>query len=170
MALWGHRFRGLSGGSGRTDCGEIVRGQRFSSQEHIHALIEVGAPRLQDVIRPVASVGETAKSFSRAPASAAAETGRRSMEAMIGAQKELFETFEQINRDWFDRLKAETDLAAEFFSKLVTARTIPDAAMACQECANRRMQILAEDGKRFVAAGEKFFPRLVRSGLSGVCS
>jgi hypothetical protein len=103
-------------------------------------------------------------------ATGAAETGRKSIEAMTGVQKELFETFEQMNRDWFDRLKAEADLATECFSKLAGARTIPDVATAYQECATRRMQLLAEDGQRLLAAGEKFLPRLMRGGVAGPSS
>ncbi len=111
-----------------------------------------------------------AEPAARSSATGAAETGKKNVEAMMGAQKELFETFEQINRDWFDRLKAEADFAAECFSKLAAARTIPEAATAYQECANRRMQLLAEDGQRLLAAGEKFLPRLGRTNLGGASS
>jgi hypothetical protein len=107
---------------------------------------------------------------STTSATGAAETGKKNVEAMMGAQKELFESFEQINREWFDRLKAEADFAAECFSKLAAARTIPEAATAYQECANRRMQLLAEDGQRLLAAGEKFLPRLGRTSLTGASS
>lgn len=96
-----------------------------------------------------------------------ADAGRHSIDAMVGMQKGFLDVFEVLNKQWVSGVNAEAALASEFLTKLAAAKSIPDAAMACQGCANRQMQILAENGRQLMAAGEKMVPRLFGDGLSG---
>jgi Phasin protein len=86
--------------------------------------------------------------------------GRKQYETAFALQKELLDTFEQINRAWFVRAQSEIDLAAEFIGKVAGTRSIPDMANAYQECVSRQLEMLAEDSRRILADGEK----LLRAG------
>jgi hypothetical protein len=96
-----------------------------------------------------------------------ADMGRQSIDAIVGMQKGFLDAFEELNRQWVSGINAEAALASEFFTKLAAAKSIPDAAIACQGCANRQMEILAENGRRLMTAGEKMVPRLFGNGLGG---
>jgi len=88
------------------------------------------------------------------------EMGSKQFEAVLEVQKELFGTFEDMNRAWLARARSGVTLASELVGKLATARTIPDAAAACQECMNRQMEMFAENSRQMFADSEK----LIRAG------
>jgi hypothetical protein len=88
------------------------------------------------------------------------EMFKKNFEALGAMQKELLEIIAGTNRAWLAHAQLETTLASEFFSKLAGARSAPDAAMACQDCMTRQLDLFAEDGQRLLADGEK----LIRSG------
>jgi Phasin protein len=84
-----------------------------------------------------------------------AQMGKKQVEAMIDVQKEFINAIEEVNREWAARVKAEQDLATEFAGRLTAARSIPETAEICQEWMGRRMELLAEDNRRFVADIQK---------------
>jgi len=65
--------------------------------------------------------------------------GKKQYEAALAIQRELLDTFEQMNHAWFARVQSEIDLAAEFIGKVAETRSIPDVATACQECISRQL-------------------------------
>jgi Phasin protein len=85
-----------------------------------------------------------------------AQMGKKQVEAMIDVQKDFINAIEEVNREWAARVKAEQDLATEFAGKLTAARSIPETAGISQECMSRRMELFAEDSRRFVADIQKF--------------
>ena len=95
-----------------------------------------------------------------------AEIGQKQVEALTGMQQELLNAFQDMSREWAARIKAETDLASEFASKLSAARSAPDTAQIAQEWLSRRMDLFAEDSRRFVADSQKFMAAATRM-LSG---
>ena len=92
-----------------------------------------------------------------------AEMGQRNIETMMGMQKGYLDALQKINQQWISGVNAETALTAELLTKLASAKSIPDAAIACQSCANRQFEILAENGRQFMAASAKLFG----NGFSG---
>jgi hypothetical protein len=99
-----------------------------------------------------------------------AEMGKKQVEAMVDMQQELINAIEEVNRVCAARVKAETDLATEFASKLSAARSIPDTAAIYQEWLTRRMELFAEDSRRFAADTQKFMAasaRLLSKGWTG---
>ena len=64
-------------------------------------------------------------------------------------------------------MNAEAALASEFLATLAAAKSIPDAAIACQTCASHQMEMFAENGRQFMAAGERMIPKLLGNGYSG---
>lgn len=82
--------------------------------------------------------------------------GKRRIEDFVNAQTDLLEKLQASNRQWFDRMQSEANLASEFASKLTAARSIPDAMTACQEWANRRFEMMAEDREHMLSDCQKF--------------
>jgi phasin protein len=93
--------------------------------------------------------------FDLAPADIAA-TAMKRFEDFAKAQTEQFDNFRETNREWLDRVQAETNLASEFVSKLTTARSIPDAMTAYQEWGSRRLEMMADDTKHLMDNTQKF--------------
>jgi hypothetical protein len=101
------------------------------------------------------------------------ELGKKQLEAAAGMQKELFDTVEGMNRAWLDHARSEMTLASDLFGRLLAARSFPDAATAYQECMDRQMEMIAEDGRRLFTEGEKLIrsgARLFSNGSPGVSS
>lgn len=109
----------------------------------------------------------TKASAAKFPPTDVVEMGKQRLDATIAAQTELLDKFKEINNAWLARAQSEADLAAELTTKLVAARSLPDATAAWQEWANKRMSLLAEDGKRLVADGQKIAETGVRLCANG---
>jgi 2-keto-4-pentenoate hydratase len=80
-----------------------------------------------------------------------AEMGAKSVTAGLRMQKELFETFQDISRDWFARATSEAELAFKLPRQLTNARSVPDALSAYQEW----LSMCGEDGRRLISDGQK---------------
>jgi hypothetical protein len=63
-------------------------------------------------------------------------------------QTELFETLQDISRDWFARATSAVELAFKLPRQLNNARSVPDALSAYQECLGEWMSMRGEDGRR----------------------
>ena len=84
-----------------------------------------------------------------------AAMGKERIEAFVKAQTELLDQLQETNRQWFERMHSEANLASELASKLTSVRSIPDAMGACQEWTSRRFEMMAEDGKHLLADYQK---------------
>jgi len=115
------------------------------------------------------STASSASALNVAPAEFA-EMGKRRLEATIRIQTDLLDNWQEMNREWLSRVQSEVDLASELTSKLTAARSVPDAATACQEWAGKRMNIFAEDGRRLVADSQKFMQTSARLFSNGQAS
>jgi hypothetical protein len=91
-----------------------------------------------------------------------AEMGVNSVTAGLRMQRELFETFQDISRDWFARATSEAELAFKLPRQLSNARSVPDALSAYQEWLNEWMSLRGEDGRRLVSDGRKIMDTGVR--------
>jgi predicted phage tail protein len=96
-----------------------------------------------------------------------AEISQKQVEAIAGMQQELVNAIDEMSRQWAARMKAETDLASEFAGKLSEARSAPDTARIVQEWLSRRMDLFAEDSRRFVADSQKFMAAATRMLSAG---
>jgi cell division septum initiation protein DivIVA len=99
-----------------------------------------------------------------------AEMGKKRIENFVDAQRELLNQVQETNRQWFDRMQSEAKVTSDCANKVMAARSIPEAMTACQEWANRTLEMTAEDAKHFFSDGQKFMEastRLLSSGLSG---
>jgi hypothetical protein len=93
--------------------------------------------------------------FNLPPAEFATAPIKR-FEEFAKAQTEQFNNFQETNRQWLDRVQAETNLASEFVSKFTAARSIPDAMTAYEVWGSRRLEMMAEDTKHLLDNTQKF--------------
>ncbi len=69
-------------------------------------------------------------------------------------QAELFEKIQEVNRHWLERIQSEATLAAEFATKMASARSFPDAAIVYREWATRQLKLTAEDASYAISTGQ----------------
>jgi hypothetical protein len=81
--------------------------------------------------------------------------------AGLRLQKEMFEVFSNIGREWFARATSEVELASRLPNKLTAARTVPDALSAYQEWLGEWMNMRGEDGYRMVSDSQ----RIINAGV-----
>jgi len=85
-----------------------------------------------------------------------AALGAKRADECLNVQTEFAKLFEEVNRQWVDRVQSEADLASNFAAKLTASRSIPDAMTAWQEWTSRRLGLMGEDGSRLLADTQKF--------------
>jgi len=83
------------------------------------------------------------------------ETGAKNLKAGLHMQREMFDAFQHLGREWLERATAEVELAFKLPTKLTAARTMPDAFSAYQEWLSEWMNKCGEDGRHFIADGQK---------------
>ena len=95
----------------------------------------------------VDNANEATTAVERAQSSAF-KFGNERAEAMLRLQKELLDRCEQASRDWFIRLKSETELWSGLTTKLAETRSIPDAIKLYQDCILQRVEMAKADTQR----------------------
>ena len=85
---------------------------------------------------------------AEATQSSAFKFGNERAEAMLRLQKELLDRCEQASRDWFTRLKSETELWSGLTTKLAETRSIPEAIKLYQDCILQRVEMARADAQR----------------------
>jgi len=101
---------------------------------------------------------EKPSSLNPAPPAIAA-MGKKRFEELAKIQSDLLEEIHEANQNWLDRMQSELTLASEFSSKLTASHSMADTTTACQEWAERRMELFTEDGQRLMANSQKFIEK-----------
>ena len=99
-----------------------------------------------------------------------AEIGKKRIAAFVEMQKTFLDTFEAMNRAWFERAKSEATLASELVTKLTSVRSVPETASVYQECLGKRMDLLADDSRRMLSDSQRFINLGARFLTSGTAS
>jgi hypothetical protein len=94
-------------------------------------------------------------------------TAKKQFDEFAKAQAELLDAARDANQWWFDRFRAEANLASEFTSKLTAARSIPDAMTTYQEWSTRHFEMTAEDAKHLLDDTQKFLQMGTRVFANG---
>jgi hypothetical protein len=98
-----------------------------------------------------------------------AELGKRQFEALTRAQAQAFDAIEGWHHDCFAQAKSEAVLASDTATQLLSSRSVPETASACQSWLNRRKEMFGENSERFFTDGQKFLEaswRLMSNGRS----
>jgi len=90
------------------------------------------------------------------------EMGARNVKAGLRIQKEMFDTLQDISRDWVARAASEAELACTLPNRLRDAHSVPDALSAYQEWLREWLALCGEDGRRFVSDSQKIVNTGVR--------
>jgi hypothetical protein len=93
--------------------------------------------------------------------------GKDQAEAMLNAQKDLFEVYEEAGHTWLSHVKLEVDLWSKLATKLAGTRSAPEALGAYQESVTQWMQLATEDGKRLFDECQKVAQIVAQSASSG---
>ena len=81
--------------------------------------------------------------------------GQKQANAFMTMQHEFSAWFEEARKSWTARAELEKELTSELFTRLSSAKTIPDAAQIYQDWLNRHLQVWAEDSRKAMADGQK---------------
>lgn len=103
-----------------------------------------------------ANVARNAADTPRAEFANLTATTKKQFEDFTTAQADLLEKFQEMNRQWLDRVQFEMSLAATFSTKLIGVRSFPEAMSTCQEWTHRRIEMLVEDTKHLMDDTQKF--------------
>jgi hypothetical protein len=101
------------------------------------------------------------------------EIGTENMKNGLRMQREMFDTLQEIGREWLVRATSGAELALSLPSKVSAARTPADALSAYQEWLNEWMQMRADDGFRAMSDGRRIIDtgmRCFSGGPTGVSS
>jgi hypothetical protein len=90
------------------------------------------------------------------------DMGKRSINAGLRMQTEIFDALQTIGRDWVACTTSEAELALNLPNRLAGARTLPDAITAYQQWLTEWLTMCNEDGRRLVADGQRFMTSGVR--------
>lgn len=91
-----------------------------------------------------------------------AEMGLRNVRTGLHMQKEMFDTLQDIGRDWLQRAASEVELACKLPNRLRGARSVPDALLAYQQWLSEWLSLCSEDSRRFLSDGQKIVNTGVR--------
>jgi hypothetical protein len=91
-----------------------------------------------------------------------AEMGLKNVRTGLRMQKEMFDTLQDIGRDWLQRAATEAELAYKLPGRLRDARSVPDALSAYQHWLREWLDLCGEDGRRFMSDGQKIVNTGVR--------
>jgi hypothetical protein len=106
----------------------------------------------------------------RGPAQRASEfmtEGQHRLEEMADAQSQFWDKLQHANRNWLDRMQNEASMAADFASKLTSAKSLTETANLFQSWTVKHMEMASEDARRMMsdtqeimAAGARFWSNL----------
>ena len=107
--------------------------------------------------------GSNNQSSTKARSSSApfGEMGPHNVKAALRLQMEMFEVLHDVGRDWLKRAASEAELAFNLPNKLTAAQTVPAALSAYQDWLGEWMSMVSEDGRHFIADGQKIVDRSV---------
>ena len=91
------------------------------------------------------------------------EFGKERTDAMLNAQRELLEAYENAGRGWLKRMETELQLWNEFAVKLTASRTLPEGMKVYGDCVAQRMQMIVEDGRHLFDDAQKLMTTITGS-------
>jgi len=90
------------------------------------------------------------------------EKGVSNMKAGLQLQKEMFDTLQDISREWLTRATSGAELAMSLPGKVSAARTPADAFSAYQQWLGEWMNMCGQDGFRAITDGRRIIDTGVR--------
>jgi hypothetical protein len=95
------------------------------------------------------------------------EAGIKRIEDAVSLQKQFVTYLQDVNRNCVEHMQSEAAIASEFGGRLASARSMPDVVAAWQEWTNRRMELLAQDGRQVLKETENLMEAGARVFANG---
>jgi hypothetical protein len=89
--------------------------------------------------------------------------GKERTDAVLNAQKELLDAYQEAGRSWLARMESELELWNDLATKLSASRSVPEGMKAYSECVSQRMQMAAEDGRHLFEDAQKLMATITGS-------
>jgi len=89
--------------------------------------------------------------------------GKDRTDAMLNAQKDLLEAYQEAGRSWLARMESEMELWKELAAKLTASRSLPEGLKAYSDSMSQRMQMAAEDGRHLFEDAQKLISAITGS-------
>jgi hypothetical protein len=93
--------------------------------------------------------------------------GKEHSEAMIQVQTEFLDAYQEASKAWVERVQSEVKFWSDLSGKLGGARSISEKMEICSDGASHRLQMAAEDGRRFFEHGQKMIAAITASLANG---
>jgi Phasin protein len=93
--------------------------------------------------------------------------GKERTDAMLNAQKEVLEAYQEAGRSWLARMESELALWKDLAAKLTASRTLPEGIKAYSDSMSQRMQMAAEDGRHLFEDAQKLIAAITGSFNGG---
>ena len=88
-----------------------------------------------------------------------AQVGRHQFQVLLDMPQQLLQSAEEIGEVWNAHAESEGKLVSELMKKLASAKTLPDAMSAYQQCMYGQLEILSRDSQRLFHGAEKLVTR-----------
>lgn len=88
------------------------------------------------------------------------EQANEQAKSVFAVQKDLLDTFAEMNQHWLAGAKSETEFTTTMANKFASARSMPDMTNVYQDWLGQRMQRYVEDSKHVFDDVQK----LIRAG------
>jgi hypothetical protein len=90
------------------------------------------------------------------------EQATASVNAGLHMQKQIFEVFEGIGREWFARATSKAELAFKLPHRLSATNSVPEAVSVYQEWLGEWINMFGEDSRRFMSDSQRIMDAGVR--------
>ena len=84
-------------------------------------------------------------------------------DAAAALQKAFQESCDQASRTWLTRMQSEVSLWSDLANKLSTTQSVPEAVEAYSKCVSQRMQMAADDARKFVDESQQMMQKITHS-------
>lgn len=81
--------------------------------------------------------------------------GKKRLGELTNAQEQCLEHVKEMTEQWVECVQSEILLATELASKLISARSIPDAMAACYDWSRGQVKLMGDYGKQVVDSTRK---------------
>jgi hypothetical protein len=85
-----------------------------------------------------------------------AKIGKENFETLAAIQKQVLDVFAKANKEWIDCANQEAKLTSTLTQKVTTAKSVPEAAAACQEWVSQQIELLSSQARKTIDAAQDF--------------
>src|SRR5262249_31945413 len=89
--------------------------------------------------------------------------GQEQTRAALALQRELLESYEQVNRAWLARVQSEVGLWSDLATRLTATKTVPEALEAYAKCVSERMKMASNDSRLLADEAQQITQKIAKA-------